>query len=261
MSMRELISQLKPAIGFVRSGDSLGSGFLVKGTSHFVTCYHVVTGNKVTVVIGQNERDAVVVSKDPRYDLAVLNLEPDIVGQNAGLELGSFDEVEEGDELLILGFPAGEQVLTAIHGMVAAKPELNNLRVIKFDATVAPGLSGSPCIHVSSQKVIGVVSSQVPALAVLRDVAQAIEGLVKQAEELERHARNTAQKLQGLSGGVFISGVDTNAALADIFDRIGKMAADFKAIGEGMLLFAKRIPLGMGYAVSIDYYWKLTDAR
>lgn len=250
--MRELVAQLRPAVGFVKSGHSCGSGFLVQD-GNFLTCAHVVASDDTVVCLNQEELPATLLHRCDEYDLAVLSLSACKAGHE-GIEVGTYESVHEGDELLILGFPAGEHLLTAIRGMVAAKTAINNLRVIKLDATVAPGLSGSPCVHVPSRKVIGIVSSQVPATAVLPDVLQRIDKLVVDAGKLENEAQSITRHLEARSGGVWISSVDTNAALADVFGRIAGIAADLKAVGESMARFADRIPLGMGYAISIEYY-------
>ncbi|MDH7597985.1 MAG: serine protease [Methanothrix sp.] len=251
--MRELIAKLKPSVGFVESGDSCGTGFLIKDDGSFLTCNHVLTGNNATVILGQREFPAEILCRCDEYDFAVLRLHAGNNQWDKILELGTFADVEEGDELLILGFPAGQCVLTAIRGMAAAKIKIKYVDAIKFDATVMPGLSGSPCIHVPSAKVIGVVSMQVSASAVLGDTLNQIKKLVRDADSLREQAKNTAADLEKRPG-VRISGIDTNLALAYIFKQIENVAADFKAVGDSLDQFAKKIPLGMGYAISIDHY-------
>jgi len=252
--MRELIAELKPAVGFVKSGNSCGTGFLIKDDGSFLTCDHVLTGDDATVILGQREFPAEIVCKCHEYDFAVLRLHAGNNRWDKTLELGAFADVEEGDELLILGFPAGDQILNAIRGMAAARIRDGRRDLIKFDATVAPGLSGSPCIHVPSAMVVGVVSMQVPARAVLMDSLNEIAKLVMDADSLMVRAGKIAEDLEKRSGGVWISGIDTNATLAHIFKQIEKVAADFKAVGHSLAQFADKIPLGMGYAISIDHY-------
>lgn len=228
----------------------------MRGTNHLITCHHVVEGAnpaQTIVVFEDKQLSPERILHYSQYDLASLLLPPNDLPQG-GLELGEFAEVESGDDLLILGFPAGDRVLTAIRGMAAAKVKERNMDLIKFDATVAPGLSGSPCIHVASAKVIGVVSAQVPAAAILTDVRNKIDKLVRDAASLEDEARNIAGQMRERSGGVWISGVDPNAAMAYICEQVARVAADFKSIGQSLDQFAKRIPLGMGYAISIDHY-------
>jgi hypothetical protein len=261
--VRDLIIANKPFAGFVDAGRSRGSGFLIAGGG-FVTCHHVIqNSNNITVVLGNSKLRAQIKARWPDYDLAVLSLAGRGEAPGDGLNLGTFADVAEGDDLLILGFPAGEPILTAVRGMAAAKTkvQLNDtgrpIDVIKLDAAVAPGFSGAPCIHGPSGKVVGVVSTQVPAAAVLQDVLGKIQQLVLDAEELEKELQNTAGQIGARSGGVWISGVDPNAALAYICRRLAKVAADFKAVGEGLSQFAQRIPLGIGYAISIDYYTEL----
>ncbi len=258
--MRDVIIASKPFTGFVEA-ESIGSGFLIAGGG-FVTCDHVIRNrSNVTVVLGTSRLPAQVTARWPDYDLAVLSLAGRSEAHGDGLDLGTFADVAEGDDLLILGFPAGEPTLTAVRGMVAAKAMVNYtgrpIAVIKIDAAIAPGLSGSPCIHVPSGKVVGVVSAQVPAAAVLRDVLEKIQQFVRDAKRLTDETQKIAGTLTERSGGVWISGVDTNAALAYICQQLARVFADFKAVGEGLSRFAQRIPLGMGYAISIDHYREL----
>jgi hypothetical protein len=261
--VKDLIIASKPFTGFVDAGRARGSGFLVPGGG-FVTCHHVIqNSSNVTVVLGDRSLRAQVRVRSPEYDLAVLGLAGRGEAPGDGLNLGTFADVAEGDDLLILGFPAGEPTLTALRGMAAAKTTVKfnatgrPIAVIKLDAAVAPGFSGGPCIHGPSGKVVGVVSTQVPAAAVLQDVLGKIQQLVSDAEELEKELQKAAGEIGARSGGVWISGVDPNAALAYICRRLAKVASDFKAVGEGLSQFAQRIPLGIGYAISIDYYTEL----
>jgi len=183
--VRDLIIASKPFTGFVDAGRARGSGFLIAGGG-FVTCDHVIQNSStVTVVLGDRSLRARVTARWP------LSLAGRGEAPGDGLELGTFADVAEGDDL------AGEPILTALRGMAAAKTKVRFNRrrrpiaVIKLDAAVAPGFSGGPCIHGPSGKAVGVVSTQVPAAAVLQ--------LVSDAEELEKELGRLGRGL-GASG-------------------------------------------------------------
>ena len=78
--MRTLIANTRSAVGFVVVGPSKGSGFLVRGTNYFVTCYHVVKGADPAEIVvafeGKQLRPEQVLHND-QYDLAILLLPPD----------------------------------------------------------------------------------------------------------------------------------------------------------------------------------------
>lgn len=259
--MRQLVAKARAAVGFVRAGTSTGSGFLVGGTNHLLTCYHVIKDAKPQDIIVDFEssrlRPTQVLPAD-QYDLAILVLPAD-GGLPSGLGLGEFTQVEPGDDLLILGFPAGEYVLTALRGFASAKTRLGFLEVIKFDAAVARGVSGGPCIHVPSGKVVGVVSSQVPARAVVKNAVASVQSLGKRAARISDAAYQQSQILGERSGSMFVYGVDLLQSIAAILSGIAEIAKDLQAFSNAIEEFAAGLPLGLGYAISIDYYHRIVE--
>lgn len=260
--MRELVANARSAIGFIKVGTSAGSGFLVRGTNHFITCHHVVKGaNPANIVVAFEDKQLHPehMLQYDQYDLAILLLPPDELPEG-GLKLGEFAEVEPGDDLLVLGFPAGEPILTAIRGFASAKAKVRfqgenvPIDVVKLDAAIARGVSGSPCIHVHSEKVIGVVSIQVPARAVLSDAVKSIRDLRKRASNLQNEAQEAIQVLSQRSNWIFISGIDPLQAIAAVLNGIAEVAKDLQAFSQAMEEFAEGIPLGLGYAISIEHY-------
>lgn len=260
--MRELIARMRSAIGFVRAGSSAGTGFLVQGTNHVITCYHVVQRAKleeVSVAFEHKQLRPESVQPYAQYDLVILLLPQDELPKG-GLEIGKFTEVEPGDDLLILGFPAGEQVLTAIRGFTSAKVRFT-LEAVKLDAAVVKGMSGSPCIHVSSGKVIGVVSAQVPVRSVLQNALKSINDLRERAVSLQNETQNIARLINERSGHVFISRVDPLATTAKVLMGIAKIAEELQKISKAMEEYAESIPLGLGYAISIEYYYQALQGQ
>ena len=149
----------------VQDGQTYGAGTgwvydaeqgLVVTNAHVVNTYPEF---KVALGSEQTERDAEIVAVAPCDDLALLRVE-DTTGL-ATVPLGSQAELEQGQEVVALGYPvtsaAGAELggaLVATDGVVSivSTPEnaYSNLRfpnVIQTDAAINPGNSGGPLLN------------------------------------------------------------------------------------------------------------------
>src|SRR4051794_2400801 len=144
-----------------------GSGWVLDaGRGLVVTNFHVVNGGeRFEVGVNDSPRTARLVAAAPCDDLAMLR-----VDDPSGLRdfpLGSQSEVEQGDSVVALGFPANaslEDKLTSTTGSVsvthtsvrvpsADAAPLEN--VMQTDAALSPGNSGGPLID-RQGRLIGV---------------------------------------------------------------------------------------------------------
>jgi serine protease Do len=143
----------------VMKQQALGSGFLVDKQGHVVTNAHVVDDADTVKVKLSDEREytAKVVGKDPRMDLAVLQLEnakdlPDPVS------LGSSDALRLGEYVVAIGNPFGLGG-TVTMGIVSAKGRTIGATAyddfIQTDASINPGNSGGPLFNLRGQ-VVGI---------------------------------------------------------------------------------------------------------
>jgi serine protease Do len=143
----------------VMKQQALGSGFLVDKQGHVVTNAHVVDDADVVKVKLADEREfqAKVIGKDPRMDLAVLQL------QNAKdlpepVSLGSSDALRVGEYVVAIGNPFGLEH-TVTMGIVSAKGRTIHAGpyddFIQTDASINPGNSGGPLFNLRGQ-VIGI---------------------------------------------------------------------------------------------------------
>ncbi|MCA0202641.1 MAG: trypsin-like peptidase domain-containing protein, partial [Proteobacteria bacterium] len=91
-----------------RVESSLGSGVIVRGNGVVITNNHVVgDADEITVILNdRREFEAKVVGKDPRSDLAVLQLQ-NLTDPLPALDLGDSDDLEVGDMVLAIGNPFG----------------------------------------------------------------------------------------------------------------------------------------------------------
>ncbi len=138
---------------------SLGSGVIVDEHGLVVTNYHVVEGMTElrVALVDRREFDAEVVLRDPRSDLAMLQIRAD---ENfPALELGDSESLEVGDIVLAIGNPFGVGQ-TVTQGIVSA---LARTQVgitdyqffIQTDAAINPGNSGGALLDMDG-RVVGI---------------------------------------------------------------------------------------------------------
>ncbi|HXV35921.1 MAG TPA: Do family serine endopeptidase [Myxococcota bacterium] len=167
--------------GTPRKVSSLGSGFVISEDGYIVTNNHVIEGvDKITVIFADESRlDATVVGRDPKTDIALIQVKTD--KKLFALPLGSSSAVRPGDWVVAIGNPFGlEHTVTA--GIVSAKHrEIGTSSYddfIQTDAAINPGNSGGPLLSLAGV-VIGINSAINPqantiGFAVPIDMAKAI---------------------------------------------------------------------------------------
>ena len=170
-STAEVVADAKPRTVLIRAkaGDAggTGSGFVLDAERGLVvTNFHVVnSATSFQVGVGDDLREAKIVGAAPCDDLAVLSVE-----DRDGLQtmpLGSQDELDQGDDVVAVGFPANASMddnLTSTAGVVSVvrsafrfpTPDSPSYRnVVQTDAALSPGNSGGPLID-SSKRLVGV---------------------------------------------------------------------------------------------------------
>jgi S1-C subfamily serine protease len=182
-SIREVVQKVRPAVVRITSQQvqidqfnqpftvpgGVGSGIIYDNQGHVLTNDHVVSGAQqflVTLPDGRSFKDAKLIGRDPKTDLAVIQ----ISGDNLPVaELGNSDQLQVGDWVVAignaLGLPGGPTVTT---GVVSAlnrtvqEPSGRGqqsgpflLDAIQTDAPINPGNSGGPLANLAGQ-VIGI---------------------------------------------------------------------------------------------------------
>ncbi|ROS04719.1 serine protease Do [Sinobacterium caligoides] len=156
---RRLFEQRQPQ---PRSGQGLGSGFIVSSDGYILTNNHVVDGaDSITVrMTDRSEYDAKVIGVDPRSDLALLKVE----GKNLPtVSFAADDELKVGEWVLAIGSPFGLDYSVSA-GIVSAigrsLPNENNENYVPFiqtDVAINPGNSGGPLFNLAGE-VVGINS-------------------------------------------------------------------------------------------------------
>jgi len=138
---------------------ALGSGFIINEDGLIITNNHVIekaTEIKVKLDNGK-EYNAQVIGRDPRTDLALVKVKPDIAFPKPA-HLGDSDAIRVGDWVMAVGNPfgLGHTVTTGIIGakerIIGAGPYDDFLQT---DAAINPGNSGGPLFNMKGE-VIGI---------------------------------------------------------------------------------------------------------
>lgn len=189
----ETIARIKPSIVAIGTYQKLrspalqirGSGFAIADGQTVATNLHVLPEKLeaderlVVVVPGTPLRllDAESISKDRSHDLALLRIQSAL----PALKLGTQENVRDGQEIFLTGFPIGgalgavpvthRGIVSAVTPMAlpggndkqinsAAIRQLRGgpLLVYQLDATAYPGNSGSALFDAESGEVIGIIN-------------------------------------------------------------------------------------------------------
>jgi len=137
---------------------SLGSGFVIDKEGFIVTNNHVVeNADQIKVRLAdEREFDAKIIGRDPKTDLALIQIEG--AKELSPLKMGDSEKLEVGSWVLAVGSPFGlEQTVTA--GIVSAKGRFIGAGpyddFIQTDASINPGNSGGPLLNMNGE-VIGI---------------------------------------------------------------------------------------------------------
>ncbi len=169
-SVAQIVEDAKPQTALIRAETEEqaagGSGVVLDAGEGFVlTNFHVVNGaTNLEVGVDEDSQTAELVSAAPCDDLALLKVD-DTDGMKS-MELGSQDDVKQGDEVVALGYPANASLqdeLASTSGTVSVvkssfnvpdpkAPSLGN--VMQIDISLGPGNSGGPLVN-KEGKLVG----------------------------------------------------------------------------------------------------------
>lgn len=176
----ETIARVKPAVAVVvayvpaEKAYAQGTGFAIAVDGLVVTNAHVVKGSAVIQVVFPDSGaffPAVVAASDDDRDLAILRVNTTF---KSWLRLGDSDQLREGDDVALTGYPMALELLRNGIRLYAStsKATVNAIRpgrmmvsgdqmpYIQIDAPVNPGNSGGPLYRVDTGQVVGVVQSK-----------------------------------------------------------------------------------------------------
>ena len=171
--------------------DAIGAAFVIDGRGHMVTNAHVVDRARSATVrfARSSERiPARIVGTDRATDLAVLEIDPERLGDDAPLPIAPENSIRVGDPVLAVGTPyrlqssASAGIVSGTGRVIEGLTGFSVPDAIQTDAAINPGNSGGPLIDARG-RVVGVnsqgraagVGFAVSATTVRRVVPQLIE--------------------------------------------------------------------------------------
>jgi serine protease Do len=185
-ALAEVATAIRRSTVEVRTeGTGVGSGIVWDASGTIVTNAHVARSDHASVVLWDGrELEGVVTARDPRRDLAVIQL--DLMGTSLpAASLGHPTDLRTGDLVLALGNPLGITGALALGIVHAVEQRRGAPRWIRADIRLAPGNSGGPLADARG-RVVGVntliangLGVAVPVTTVLRflaDVSQRVGG-------------------------------------------------------------------------------------
>ena len=155
LSNAEIIERVGPAVVFIETDNTKGTGMFIESTGFVLTNAHVVTGVSTAKINLSNNRTliALVVGRDEKVDLAILKVDGDNFPK---VELGDSDKIVQGDEVFALGYPFGlEGDVSFKEGTISRKISDGEFVFLETSVEIYPGNSGGPLVDKYGQ-VIGV---------------------------------------------------------------------------------------------------------
>ena len=214
--MRSVIANIKQYIFPVISDSQIiGTAFLCH-QGYLITCHHVVSGITEPYVDVRGElKRIVILASDNSTDIAICTY--DGIESEDGLVLGNYDDLEEGDETIICGFPLGISYHVSHFGRVSAKQIIQGRFGIQIDASVNKGNSGSPCITATQSeiRVVGIVATRLVEAdftkisLLLREYEKANENLSEDTRA-HRTTKGIVNLFKGFAAGIIPTILDLN---------------------------------------------------
>ncbi len=157
MPSQAIIEKYQSVIIQIATQTGTGTGFYVKEFDVIVTNNHVVNNAVEVTIKGKffNKSLSRVWYTDIKHDLAFL--EPPQNVSLGEIQLGHYETLQDGDEVVAIGHPYGLNY-TATQGVISKVDRIRDgLKFIQIDAAINPGNSGGPLVN-DKGEVIGVNS-------------------------------------------------------------------------------------------------------
>ena len=160
LTREEIVRRVMPSVVTIQAGNATGTGFFVE--RGLVMTNHHVVGNAGIVVVHLSDGTSTngkVSRLAADADLALVSVD------NAGptmvpVALGSYRQLQTGEEVVAVGASLGVLRNTVTRGIVSAVRRTGGVVYVQTDAAINPGNSGGPLVD-KYGRVIGVNTSKV----------------------------------------------------------------------------------------------------
>lgn len=158
MTLADTIARIQPYVAQVVCPDKgTGTGFVIDHIHGLVLTNAHVVGPYTTVTVRLNNRDyyGYVISKDTMADLAIVDIDDNIV--SGSIPLVNSSRVRTGENVIAAGFPQTptirETSFTVTRGIVSSIKLANGIEHIQTDAAINPGNSGGPLLNEKGEAI------------------------------------------------------------------------------------------------------------
>ncbi|MDY0091349.1 MAG: trypsin-like peptidase domain-containing protein [Candidatus Vecturithrix sp.] len=157
-SIEDVLRSAEDAVFLLRSGNGIGTGFVVSSDGHLLTCRHVIHSETIEIVSSNGDIwQSPVLAQDPLYDLAMLQISQ---LQVPCLTFADPISIQTGQRVFALGHPLGLD-FTVSQGIISNRNRLiQGASFIQTDVALNPGNSGGPILNENGE-VIGVANSMI----------------------------------------------------------------------------------------------------
>ena len=157
-TIEDILRNAEDAVFLLRSGDGLGTGFVVSSEGHLLTCQHVIHSETIEVVSSSGKSWlASVLAQDRLHDLAMFKIDH---LPAPCLPFADPISIRTGQRVYALGHPLGLD-FTVSQGIISNRNRLiQGLSFIQTDVALNPGNSGGPILNEKGE-VIGMANSMI----------------------------------------------------------------------------------------------------
>ncbi|GAB4145757.1 MAG: hypothetical protein OHK0017_05680 [Patescibacteria group bacterium] len=161
-----------------------------------------------------------------------------------------------GDTVFFGGYPLDHTNYTFHFGNISSIFTSNSVKKIQIDGSINSGNSGGPLFDCEG-RVIGIISRKDNGF--IKNIGE-FELLLKDEQsllmELSKQLQRNGDVLKNSGGGVFISGIDTNAVLSYSITSLAQanhnLAVSFERMIQIWYNIKRSANVGIGYAFSIE---------
>lgn len=178
MNLSEVENYNKGIVSILSKSDTLGTGFFID-ESIIITASHVCVSEDLVASIDGREYSLVIIEKDIKNDIAVLNIEYKCKKNNV-FRITDSANINKGDEFYSFGYVKLDDIIGVsakieILGSLGSEPNLLHLK----SQDINHGMSGAPVIHIKSGLVVGMIDSTFDSSGNRhRDTSYAIKSMI-----------------------------------------------------------------------------------